>query len=167
MISFFKEWIIGITAVSILTAAVQSLLPQGNIKKVGNIASGLVLLLSIATPLFNLEAADLSAAITEFRLQENGHSELLAIENKALVKRIIEEQTAAYISDKATELGAKCTIEVSYSYSDNGTAYLSSVVIVGDLSPEQKKYLSEYLEREFSISEVHQTYKGAGEYAAK
>jgi len=160
MINFLRNWVIGITVVSIFLAVAQSLMPGGNIKKVGKIVGGLVLILAISKPLIKLDPVKLSVAFTESRMNQSGSISLLELENMTLVKKIIEEQTNAYISDKARELGAECTVETSYSYSESGMAYPVSAVITGDLSREQRKKLSEYLSREFLISEECQIYKG-------
>jgi stage III sporulation protein AF len=101
----------------------------------------------------------MSLALTELRLAESGSTQLLEIKNINLVKEIIAEKTAAYISDKATELGMDCTVEVTYQYSDDGMAYPESVRIKGAWDHTQQQALSDFIESNLAVSKDNQTYE--------
>jgi stage III sporulation protein AF len=159
MMDWIREWIMSVTATSVLLAAVQTLIPKGGVKKVGELACGLLLLLSVSTPLVKLDADELAITLTEFRMQELDVTKLLEIQNTELVKEIIEEKTAAYISDKAAELGLDCTAKVTYEYSRDGQAYPSSVWIKGNWSEEQKEKLTARIEYDLAIPKEKQTYE--------
>jgi stage III sporulation protein AF len=135
-------------------------MPQGSVKKVGKLVGGLVLLLTISAPIIRLEPVDLSVALTKQKFKQSGSSSLLEIENTNLVKKIIAEQTNAYISDKAAELGIDCAVDVIFSFTEDGEAYPISVTLEGVFSDEQRRNLTEYLEREFAIPAENQLYKG-------
>lgn len=159
MMEWMKEWIVGVTAASVLLATVKTMIPKGSIKQVGEFACGLILLLAVAAPLTELDEGSLSLALTEFRMADWESSELLKLENTELIKEIIDEKTCAYISDKAKELGMDCTAEVDYEYSDDGFAYPVSVRIRGSWTDTQRSQLTAFLESELVISKDNQTYE--------
>lgn len=160
MMELLRQWILGITCASVLLAAAQCLMPAGGARRVGSLAGGLLLLLAVAAPLARLDEGALSLAMTEYRLADTGSAALLELENKRLVKQIIEEQTAAYISDKAEELGAVCAAEVTYDYSGDGVAYPVSVTVRGALTQDQQARLTRLIEAELAVPKENQTYEG-------
>jgi stage III sporulation protein AF len=129
------------------------------VKKVGQLAGGLIILLAIAVPPVKVDFSEFSWIMTEYRMQNSGSDNLLNLENTNMVKKIIEEQTAAYISDKATELGMDCTVEVTYQYSDDGMAYPESVRIKGAWDHTQQQALSDFIESNLAVSKDNQTYE--------
>lgn len=160
MMDWVKNWIISVTCVSILLAAVQCLMPPGGVKRVGQLTGGLLMLLAAASPLLELDLAELSLSLTELRMEQSGSSALLELENTRLVKEIIAEQTAAYIADKAMELGADCAVEVTYEYSEDGMAYPVAVTVTGPLTSEQRAELERWLEAELAVPREDQSYVG-------
>ena len=159
MMEWTKDWIMGITAVSVFLAAAKALLPKGSVKQVGEFACGLLLLLAVSAPLVKLDVGELSAALTELRLAEAGDTQLLEIENTKLIKEIIAEKTAAYISDKATELGMDCTVEVTYQYQSDGLAYPTAVCIKGGWNEAQREELTAFIETNLAVPRDAQTYE--------
>lgn len=160
MMDLLRQWIMGITCAAVLLAGARCLMPAGGVRKVGSLAGGLLLLLAVAAPLTKLDEGALSLAMTEYRMAESGSAGLLELENKRLLKAIIEEQTAAYILDKAEALGAACTAEVTYEYSGDGTAYPTAVTVRGELTRQQQDRLTQFIEADLAIPKENQTYEG-------
>ena len=163
MMDVIRQWIVGVTCASVLLAITQSLMPAGGVRRVGRLAGGLLLLLAATAPLASLDGAALGATLTEYRVAESGSAALLELENERLVKEIIEEQTAAYISDKARELGGTCTAEVTYEYGDEGMVRPVAVSIRGTLTEQQRSRLTGIIETDLAIPEENQTYEGEGD----
>lgn len=159
MMEWVKEWIVGISAASVLLSAVKTLIPKGNVRRVGEFACGLILLLVVAAPLAELDEGEISLALTQLRMAEWGSAELLEIENDELVKEIIDEKTCAYISDKAKELGMNCTVEVDYEFSEEGLAYPAAVRVKGSWTEAQRSQLTDFLASTLAVSEENQTYE--------
>ena len=158
MMELLREWITGITCISILVTAAQCLISEGTVRKVGSLAGGLLLLLALIMPLKSIDTKDISLALAEYRLIESNSVELLELENKRLVKAIIEEKTAAYVLDKAEAIGVTCSVEVSYAYSDNGVAYPVEITIFGDLTKEQENKLTRIIETDLAVTKAKQFY---------
>ena len=158
MMERIGEWILGITCASVLLAAAQCLMPKGSVRSVGRLAGGLVLLLTGASPVVTLLGADISlpegeapaAAAAEQTLEE---------ENLRLMKQLIEARTAAYISDKARQLGAECTAEATYAYGADGQVTLTAVTVRGALTAAQRGRLEAILAEELGVAPEDQIYE--------
>jgi len=159
MMELIKDWILGITSASVLLSIAKALIPKGAVKQVGELACGLILLMAIAAPLAELDIGELSLALTEYRMSGEGSAGLLKIENTELIKEIIEEKTAAYISDKATELGMHCSAEIAYEYSETGLVYPVAVSLRGTWTESQRAQLTAFIESELAVPKDKQTYE--------
>ena len=71
-----------------------------------------MLLAAILNPLLKLDTTALTRALTEYKLELSAYSADLEEENEILMKDIIEEQSGAYIQDKAAALGIDCQVTV-------------------------------------------------------
>lgn len=158
-----RSWLIGITAAAVIAALADSLTPEGPVKKLGKLAGGLVLLLAVLGPVGKLSGIELSDLTAQYRLQSETYSAALETENDRLIKTIIEEETAAYIQDKAAELGIVCTAQVTCAADGEGVPVPASVVISGELRAEQMQALREMIGSDLNIPPEEQQYKGAGE----
>lgn len=158
-----QQWITGVAAAAIIGALAQSLMPEGGAKSAGRLVAGLLLLLAVVKPLVGADTAVLSGALAEYRLRSAGDGAALAEKNEALVKVIIEEKTAAYISDKAQELGIACTVRVTCRCGEDGTVWPESAVITGDLTREERSRLARLLEAELAIGQENQTFERVAE----
>jgi len=159
MMDLLTDWVIGITCAAMALAAVQMLVPDGALRKVANLAGGLILLLVLAAPLTKLEISELTLALTEYRMKETGSSALLELENKRLVLEIVEEQTAAYILEKAEEMGIRCAVDVYCVCNDDGNVFSESVTIEGRISENEKEKLSRWIEHNLAILKENQTFE--------
>ena len=150
MIGALRSWLSSIAAVTLLLSVVQSLIPEGTLRKITGFTGGLLLLAALLQPLrradfgwLGLDLSDYSAAI-EARAEE-----LSAVEKETLTD-IIEAQTAAYISDKADALGVPVTARV-----ETGTDGIPwSAELEGPQSPE----LAAWMEAELGIPEERQVW---------
>lgn len=158
-----QQWITGVTAAAIIGALAQSLMPEGSAKSAGRLVVGLLMLLAVVKPLAEADTATLSGALAEYHLRCAGGGDALAEKNEALVKAIIEEKTAAYISDKARELGIACTVRVTYRYGEDAAVWPESAVVTGDLTREERSRLARLLEAELAIGPENQTFEGVAE----
>ena len=105
MLELIRHWLVGITCAAMLVALAESLIPAGSIRRIARLTGGLVLLAAILNPLLKLDTTALTRALTEYKLELSAYSADLEEENEILMKDIIEEQSGAYIQDKAAALG--------------------------------------------------------------
>lgn len=154
-----RSWLIGITASAMAAALADSLAPDGAVKKIGKLACGLLMVIAIVRPLAQVDYASIAGALANYRIEAEGYSAALETENERLIKTIIAEHLGAYIQDKAAELGAECTAEVSCRLDDNGDLYPASVIVYGELDPIQVDTLCRVIEGDLAIPAQNQYYE--------
>ncbi|MCI8479168.1 MAG: stage III sporulation protein AF [Oscillospiraceae bacterium] len=159
MIALIKEWLVGITCAAMFVALAGALMPEGPVRKIGRLTSGLVLLLAVVQPVLQLDSGILARSFLSY--QAVWQEEALPLEdtNLTLMKELIEEQTGAYILDKAASFGIECQVEVTAQ--DGGEGYYpipTSVVIHGNLTDYQRTVLTRQLEADLALPADQQHY---------
>ena len=99
-------------------------------------------------------AAQLEAVQKEL---ETAQKELEEARNTAL-KSIIEQEFAAYIVDKAAQMGAACTAQVTCQLGEDGVFLPRSAAVQGSFTPRQKEELARILEEELAIPRARQNF---------
>lgn len=160
MIELIRSWLVGITCAAMVVALCESLAPSGAVRKVGRFTGGLVLLIAILQPVMKLDMQDLSGLLTEYRAAAGGYSAQLETENTKLMKDIIEEQTGAYILDKAAALGVEnCTVTVKATDSGGEYPIPEAVTVTGTLTEQQRNALSRQIEADLAIPAERQAWE--------
>lgn len=120
MMGAVRSWLLAVIAVSLLCAVADALIPSGGVKRVGRLVCGLVLMGAILSPVASLDVEGsqrwLESCLASVRSQE---AELEDRVNGQM-KVIIEQEYAAYIVDKAAQLGLECTVRVECRLSEEG-----------------------------------------------
>lgn len=159
MMSFLRDWIVGITCAAMAAAVLGAFLPKGGgVGKAGRLAAGLLLMLCAVGPLTGLDYDSLAQSLAQLRLDQSRLAGELDSQNSEILKKLIESETEAYILDKAEGLGARCQVSVTYALDEEGRPYPSRVHITGDLTEEQQRQLSEMLEAELGVPVQKQTF---------
>lgn len=160
MIELIRSWLVGITCAALIVALAESLAPNGAVRKVGKLTGGLVLLLAVLQPVAKLNLRDLSGILSEYRIDAEVASMEFGAENARLMKNIIEEQTGAYILDKAAALGIDCRVDVTAvaSEDENTLPIPELVTVTGNLSPGQRAALTQRIAADLAIPEERQVY---------
>ena len=150
MLELIRHWLVGITCAAMLVALAESLIPAGSIRRIARLTGGLVLLAAILNPLLKLDTTALTRALTEYKLELSAYSADLEEENEILMKDIIEEQSGAYIQDKAAALGIDCQVTVEAD-GEEEWPIPQSVTVMGSLTAEQQEALERTIEEDFAI----------------
>ena len=144
MIGAVRTWLVSLVAVSLLLSVVQTLVPEGRLRRTAAFTGGLVLMLTLLRPLLgadldrldlHLEDYEAEIAMRQAELQESGRDQLEAI---------IETRTAAYISDKADALGLTVTVRVETEL-EAGTPIPASAELRGPYSQGLADWIAEEL----------------------
>lgn len=157
-----RNWLLGVTCAAMVMALAEALTPEGSIRRICRLAGGLMLVLAAVDPLLKLDEDALSRALTEYRVTAKDYGDALVEKNNVLYKTIIEENTAAYILDKAEALGISCRAEVMFAYDGDGNPYPRAVNIFGRMTEEQRERLSNLMETELGIPRSQQNFERAG-----
>ena len=154
MMSAVREWLTAIVAVSILLSLVQTLIPEGSIRKIAGFTGGLLLLIVLIRPIpgvdfqrLQLDLSDYEAAVSERQ------AELQQAEQEDMIQ-LIESRTGAYISDKAKALGLSVEVRVNTKTGPEGVPIPVSVQLRGPYS----ELLAVYIEEELGITRERQVW---------
>lgn len=98
MIDFIREWIFNLAAVGILLVLIDILAPSGKSKKVINLVSGLILILTIVQPFFNLLYSDIG--FNELYDQNNEYVEAIMDETGKFASVISDNFDAEELKEK-------------------------------------------------------------------
>lgn len=160
MMGAVRGWLLGVTAAALVLALAETLAPEGGAKKVCRLAGGMALLLAAAGPLAGLLDGGLPARAAEgWRDRARSYELELEEKNDLFYLSIIEEETAAYVMDKAKEFGFDCQAEVTYGYDEDGVPRPWEVTARGTWTREQREQLSRLLEEELGVPPQRQHYE--------
>ena len=110
MTGFVRQWLLGIVAAALAAALADCLISQASLRRLARLAGGVLMALALLRPLGTL--AGVSLSLEDWR----GRREALEAQYRSAqdetLTAIIEEETAAYIVDKAAELGLETRVRV-------------------------------------------------------
>lgn len=151
-----RTWILSVAGAGILVSIALSLTPDGPVKRFVRFIGGLIMIVVVLNPLVNIKFDSISAQISKYELEADQYQTGITIKNREIMALIIEEKTAAYILDKADELGLVCDVSIKTEIGDNGYPYPYSVTITSNATSSQKKILIRYIESNLAIPEDRQ-----------
>ncbi|QNL45532.1 stage III sporulation protein AF [Oscillibacter hominis] len=154
MIEALRSWLTGIVAATVLVSVAESIIPEGSIRKIARFTGGLALLLVILQPLLQIQPEEFSLDFSRWEAEIQSQQADYEAENEKNLRTIIQEKTEAYISDKADELGVRCTPSVKVEGDDPPCP--TELTLSGETSEE----LAGYIEQELGIPREKQTWKG-------
>jgi stage III sporulation protein AF len=156
MTEVFRNWLLGVTAAALLASVAGTLMPAGPVKKASKLICGLIILLAVVKPVLSLDVE----ALAEYKVQwRNVNEEYAANINevdKRLARVIIEEETAAYILDKAADMDVRVTVTCRFFEDENWYPY--SVEIAGSFTEDQKEKLTQVIENDLAIPRDRQSW---------
>ena len=113
MIEAVRQWILGVTCAALLGALACELAGKGTLGQVGRLVSGLVLLWAVLSPLPGVDIARLTQPVLEVGTWLEREREQLNEQSGAAMRTVIEQESQAYILDKAQQLGLDCQVRVT------------------------------------------------------
>lgn len=152
MTELTREWIVGVTAAALTVAICDMLVPDGGIKKIVKLAGGMLLLLVSVAPIMNIDSR---LEVDGFGLDPVGieeRKEELMVQQEELSKSVIEDSMAAYIEDRAMEIGIVCQAHVTVVKEEDNCFKPESIELTGDWTYQQRTELSMLLEDYFEIA---------------
>lgn len=155
-----RQWLLGVTAAALVLALAETLAPEGGAKKVCRLAGGLALMLAAVSPVLGaLDGSLFTQALDGWHEQTQSVEWELEEKTDRFYLAIIEEETAAYVMDKAKELGFDCEAEVTYGYDEEGVPCPWEIAARGAWTGEQRSRLERLLEEELGVPAQRQYYE--------
>lgn len=98
-----RQWIMGVTAASLLASVAMALTPKGRVRQVTSLACGLLCALAVAGPLVKLDYQALASGAALYAQRAERLTADAEEEAKMLDRTYIEDRCEAYILAKAAE----------------------------------------------------------------
>ena len=149
---------LAIIAVSLLCAVADALMPPGAVRRVGRLVCGLVLLGAVLSPLRELDAAAGQRWLEDCLASVDRREEELKNEVNSQMKTIIEQEYAAYIVDKAAELGLDCAVRVECRLSEDGLYLPVRAEVSGCRTASAQTRLIRIISEDLGIPDSDQIY---------
>ena len=156
MIEAVKEWLVSVICAAMLVSVAENTAPPGELKKTVSLLGGLILLAVLVRPLNALDPGRILPETGSYSRSVEQLKEELETQRRDTLQTLIEQRTAAYISDKAAELGLECRVEVECRTGEDGIPRPFGVTVFGVTSRE----LQSWIHRELDIPEERQVYHG-------
>lgn len=158
-----RSWLLTVIAASLICALADALMPPGAVRRVGRLVCGLVLLGAILSPLARLDLSGSQRWLQDYLASlENREAELAETVNEQM-KVIIEQEYAAYIVDKAAELGLDCTARVECRLSDDGLYLPVRTEVAGPMTADVQGMLRRIISENLGVPDTEQIYKNEEE----
>ena len=116
--SVFRTWLFGIVAAAMVLSILYTLIPKGALLTIAKCTGGLVMLLVVLRPLLALDMDSLRWQYEAWEGAIQQQTEAYTDANRQEMAAIIQQETAAYISEKAAALGLACHPEVTCALRD-------------------------------------------------
>ena len=153
-----RGWLLAVIAASLLCALADVLMPQGAVKRVGKLVCGLVIMAAIVSPLVDLDVEEsrrwLEECLTGVELRAAELEDTVGDQRKA----IIERECAAYIVDKAAQLGLTCTAQVECQADEDGLFLPVRTRVSGLLSEAGRTQLAQAIQEDLGVPPEGQIY---------
>ena len=151
-----KQYVLSLAASAMLCGALLSISPEGTVRQLLRLLSGLLLTICVLRPVVGVELP------LEFPAPELSEAEAVTAQGEKAayeaIAGIIKRESEAYILDKAAELGAQVEVEIRLEKGELPVP--CAAVIRGQVSPYARGRLEEYLSSELGITKEYQQWIG-------
>lgn len=144
-----KEYLLGVIGAAILCSIVSQI--SGKESFLGTtvkLITGAFMLIVLVAPITDIQIHP-AKLFSDISLDADKITSAAANSSRESITGIIKEQTQAYILDKANTCGVALDVEVVVS--DGDIPEPVSVIISGDVSPYNKKILTQTIENDLGI----------------
>ena len=154
MMEAVRNWLTAVVAVTLLLSVVQMLVPPGNLREIASFLGGLILLAALLKPLAAFHPERISLDFSDYRQAVEQRQAELADGQQEELRRLIESETATYISDKAAAMGLTLQVKVTAEAQEDGV----TVPVAAELTGPKSQELSRWLEGELGIPAERQVW---------
>ncbi len=157
MIAGARDWLLSVISAAVLCSAAEALMPSGAVKQVGKLVCGLVLLCAVVSPAVSADLEGGQKWLEDYVSSLERRKGELEDQAGEARKGIIEEKYAAYIVDKARELGFSCSVRVTCR-EEEGIFLPDAVRVAGALGEQEKESLSRIVSQDLGVPVERQSY---------
>lgn len=142
MIGAVRSWLASIAAVTMALTVLQTLVPEGTLRKISGFTGGLLLLAALLQPVLKTDLGRLRLDFSDYEEAVAGRAAELDAAGKEELAAIIAGRSAAYISDKADALGLGVAARVETEPGPDGIPLPVSAELTGPYSRELADWIA-------------------------
>ena len=158
MMGVVRSWLLAVIAAALLCAVAGALMPAGAVKRVGRLVCGLVLIGAILSPLAALDLEGSRRWLERYFISVQDREAELEETVNDQIKVIIEQKLAAYIVDKAAQLGLTCRARVECELSEDGVYLPVRTEVAGSMTADVQSKLIRVIESDLGVPAESQIY---------
>ncbi len=155
-VEFIRSWVSAIAAVTMMMAVVSVLTPKNSAGRAVMLCGSIIMMVVLVSPIKKLDVSALSGYGARFQKEIEFRAEQVSRQNEKLRKDIIEENTRAYILQRAESMGISCDLDIE-CYDD-----VPYTAVVSVKNKDVVPAVSMLLERDVGIPSARQTFKIEG-----
>lgn len=152
--SALRTYLLSVAAASLLCGVVLSLLPKGGIRGIVRLLGAMLLIMAVVSPVLKLDTETISVELDNIHTYASDIQEKSLEESERLFSQLIKEQCEAYILDKAGRSVQELDVQIIMGH--DGYPHPVGVKLCGDLSSEDKRYISAVIEQDLGIPKQRQ-----------
>ena len=153
-----KNYLLHVASAGFLLSLALAVVPKGRVQQVARFVGGLVLILTVITPIMKLDTDDLARSISRFHMTIQQDRTGVEIDNRNILAQLIKEQCQAYILDKAEALGFAVSAEITLS-EEGDYPYPVSVILQTEASQKERDHLENIIVQDLGIPPERQEWK--------
>lgn len=147
---FVQNWITSIAAVTLIVSVIGALCPKNAAGRAVTLASLLLMTATLLSPISRVDVSALSDEMEKYSHEAEKRYEKLLDEQENIKEKLIEENTRAYILQRAESSGIECDITVQCKDGAPHTVYITAE------NETELVAASELVEKELGISREYQ-----------
>ena len=157
MMEGIRGYFLAIVAACMLAVLACALLKNSKIQRITKFIAGILILLTVATPLLRIDTAALAERISELGRGSRFDTQEISKDYQTMLRALVKKNTQTYIEDKAQELGGIIQAEVTVGSGEYPAP--EHVVLMGTMTPEQAQALESYIADSLGIPPEQQEWK--------
>lgn len=157
MMEGIRGYFLAIVAACMLAVLACALLKNSKIQRITKFIAGILILLTVATPLLRIDTAVLAERISELGRGSRFDTQEISKDYQTMLRALVKKNTQTYIEDKAQELGGIIQAEVTLGSGEYPAP--EHVVLTGTMTPEQAQALESYIADSLGIPPEQQEWK--------
>lgn len=157
MTETLREWVLGLCGAAVVCALALAVCPKGRVGAVLRVVCGAVMTIALLAPVVAFDFDMYSESLEKYRIEADAAADSASKSEDILSRTIIEEKSAAYILDKAAELGlSMSSVRVSARWSGDGFWYPYEAALEASGSQAGKTELAELVASDLGIPQDRQ-----------
>lgn len=157
MMDGIRSYFLAVVAACMLAVLACALLKNSRLQRITRFIAGILILLTVATPLLRIDLDGLADRIAALGEHAGFDSRQVSKDYQTLLRALVRENTEGYIEKKAAALGGTIRAEVTVSSGEYPQP--EHVILTGSMLPDAAKELETYLRDSLGIPAEEQEWK--------